>query len=288
MTRSDHAEVIGVGDVRLVRTFRVGADGGLYPVNSATAWHDGWNTARCGRGHNHDVPDPNCRCGFYAYAHPSYVLAQAPARQLVAVVAVHGALETGTRGARAARARIEGLWLGPRVTEELAARVQARYPAVRTYRDRAAMFAALPLDTLPGFRAPRISERGRTAFRLALAVLLLVVAVVGSLPTSTTLASQPAAAVWSTVLAGSIAVTLGGILARSSMITFVGMTAVAWMATGESTTTLGGVLYRILLLVVAWRVGMVWLRATQPGRVVRDAKLDAAIRRWRGRLPGSP
>jgi hypothetical protein len=288
MTRSgDRPDDVGVGDVRLVRTFRVGADGGLYPVNSATAWDDGWNTARCGRGHNHDAPDPRCRCGFYVYAHPSYVLAQAPARQMVAIVAVHGALETGTRGARAARARIEAVWLGPRVTEDLAARVRARYPTMRTYRDRDAMFADLPLDSLPGFRAPRITERGRATFRLALTVFLALVALVGSMPPSETLSNRPVAAVWLTILAGSIGVTLGGIVARSSMITFVGMTAVAWMVTGESTTTLGGVLYRVLLLTVAGRVGVIWMRATQPGRVIRDARLDAAIRRWRGRLPGS-
>jgi hypothetical protein len=288
MTRDHgHSDVVGVGDVRLVRTFRVGADGGLYPVNSATAWADGWNTATCGRGHNHAAPDPRCRCGFYVYAHPSYVLAQAPARQIVAVVAVHGALETGTRGARAGRARIEAVWLGPRVTEDLAARIRARYPSVRTYRDRAAMFADLPVDTLPGFRAPRITERGRTTFRLALSIFLACGAVVGAMPTSTTVASQPLAALWLTILAGSIAVTLGGIVARSSMITFVGMTAVAWMVTGESTTTVGGVLYRALLIAVASRVGTVWMRATQPGRVIREARLDAAIRRWRGRLPGS-
>jgi hypothetical protein len=101
------------------------------------------------------------------------------------------------------------------------------------------------------------------------------------------LSSGIPALVWLTMLAGSVAVTLGGFAARSSMITFVGMTAVAWMVTGESTTTLGGVLYRVLLLLVGGRVGLMWLRATQPGRVIRDARLDAAVRRWRGRLPGS-
>jgi hypothetical protein len=58
------------------------------------------------------------------------------------------------------------------------------------------------------------------------------------------------------MLAGSVAVTLGGFAARSSLIMFVGMTAMAWMVTGESTTTLGGVPYRVLLLAVAGRVGM--------------------------------
>src|SRR5664279_4200741 len=57
------AEVVGVGDLRMVRTFRVGPDGELFPVNSAIAWTDGWNTATCIRGHDHRPPDADCRCG---------------------------------------------------------------------------------------------------------------------------------------------------------------------------------------------------------------------------------
>jgi hypothetical protein len=256
-------------------------------VNSATAWRDGWNTARCARGHNHDAPAPNCRCGFYVYAHPPYVLAQAPAGHVVAVVGVHGALETGTRGVWAARARIEAVWLGPRVGEQLAACVRARYPSMRVYRDRDAMFADLPLDGLPGSRTPRISERGRAALRAVSAVFLALAAVIGSLLAGVIQSNPLLAGVWLAMLAGSVAVTFAGFAARSSMITFVGVTVVAWMVTGESTTTLGGVRYRALLLTVAGRIGMTWLRATQPSRVIREARLDAATHRWRGRIPGS-
>jgi hypothetical protein len=85
---------------------------------------EGWNTATCARDRSHAPPDPGCRCGFYVYAHPSYALAQAPARQVMAVVAVHGALEAGTRGARAEKARIEAVWLGDRVSDDLAGAVQ--------------------------------------------------------------------------------------------------------------------------------------------------------------------
>lgn len=47
---SEPAQVVGVGAMRLVRTVRIGQDGGLYPVNSAAVWADGWNEAVCGRG----------------------------------------------------------------------------------------------------------------------------------------------------------------------------------------------------------------------------------------------
>ena len=83
MNGDDDIEIAGVGDIRMVRTFRVGAEGGLYPVNSSTAWTEGWNTATCARGRDHTPPDPGCRCGFYVYAHPSYALAQAPAAERI-------------------------------------------------------------------------------------------------------------------------------------------------------------------------------------------------------------
>jgi hypothetical protein len=67
------AGIVGIGDVRMVRTFRVGPDGHLFPVNSARAWTDGWNHAACGRGLSHTPPDPDCRCGFYVYSDPAYV-----------------------------------------------------------------------------------------------------------------------------------------------------------------------------------------------------------------------
>ncbi len=111
------ADLIGVGAVRMVRTFRNGPGGQLYPVNSAAAWSDGWNTATCNRGHRHRPPDADCRCGFYLYCDPAYVLAQPPGRQVIAVVAVNGMMEAGTRGARVERARVEAIWLGRRVSD---------------------------------------------------------------------------------------------------------------------------------------------------------------------------
>lgn len=57
-SRPTDVPVFGVGDVRMVRTFRVGVRGGLLPLNSAVAWRDGWNTATCSRGHPHASPAP--------------------------------------------------------------------------------------------------------------------------------------------------------------------------------------------------------------------------------------
>ena len=283
----DVPDLVGVGDVRMVRTFRVGADGGLYPVNTATRWSEGWNNATCARGRGHAAPDPGCRCGFYVYGHPAYALAQAPSRQVMSVVATHGAMEAGSRGARVAQARVEGVWLGPRIGDRLADLVRAQYPTVLVYRDREAMFADFPLGQLPGYRPPRFSESWRRSVRAALALFLVLVAVVGLVPTNTAIASAPRAAVWLAVLGGSAAITLAGLAVRSSMITFVGITSVAWMVTAESTTTAGGIAYRCLILLVGAWVGGMWLRAAQPGRVIRDARADSMLRRWRGQLPGS-
>ncbi len=270
----------------MVRTFRVGADGRLFPVNTATAWTTGWNNATCGRGRSHTPPDPDCRCGFYVYADPAYALAQAPARHVMAVVAVHGAMEAGTRGARVNEAKVEAVWLGPRISDDLAAAVQAQYPAVLVYRDRAAMFADLPLTRLPGFKSPRLGEAARRSLRVYLLVFLAVTAVVGALPMHTTTAAPARVALWVAVLAGSAALTLGGVIIRSSMVTFVGITAVAWMVTAESLNNVGAAVYRCLVLLVAAWVGLMWWRAATPGRVIRDARMDSAVRRWRAHLLG--
>lgn len=129
------AEVVGVGDVAMVRTFRVGDDGGLYPVNTATAWTDGWNTAVCGRGRAHVPPAPGYRCGFYVYADPACTSSPPPASQVLAVVAVHGVMEAGSRGARVGQARVQAVWLGRRVSPALAGRVAGRYPGVAVFRN---------------------------------------------------------------------------------------------------------------------------------------------------------
>jgi hypothetical protein len=120
------------------------------------------------------------------------------------------------------------VWLSARVRDDLADAVQQRYPSVLVYRDRAAMLIDLPLGTLPGLREPRISERGRGLIRIALMVFLAAVAFIGVVPTTAAIANAPGAALWLAALAGSAGITLTGLAARSSMVTFVGITAVAW------------------------------------------------------------
>ncbi len=39
-----------VGEIRALRTFRIGPGGVLYPLFSNTPWSDGTNTARCHAG----------------------------------------------------------------------------------------------------------------------------------------------------------------------------------------------------------------------------------------------
>jgi hypothetical protein len=141
-------EPAGVGEVRLVRTFRVAGDGALYAVHGPPRWVQGWNIAQ------------GCACGFYAYAHPAFTRRQPTAGQVLAVVAAQGPMEVGTRGARVGQARVEAIWFGRRVSDALAERVRWQYPTVLIYRDQAAMLGDLPLTPLETFRPPRLGTGG--------------------------------------------------------------------------------------------------------------------------------
>lgn len=281
---SELAEPAGVGQVRLVRTFRVGADGGLYAVHNHTCWTDGWNTAACRKGRPHTPPAEGCACGFYAYADPAYTRRQPTAGQVLAVVAAQGTMEAGTRGARIGQARIEALWLGRRVSDELAARVRDRYPTVLIYRDRDAMFVDFPLTELAGFRRPRLAERWRWAGYTALAVLLSAAAVVGGLGGSAT--TQEGGAVWIAVVLAALAVAVVAVFRKAQMITLAALTAVAWMVTETSTSASAGVYRAVIVLVDAWVLGSWWWT----GRVGADPTESTAgllARRLRSWLPGS-
>lgn len=132
----------GVGEVRAIRTFRLGRDGGLYSLYDDRAWTPGVNTAWCKRDRRHAAPEPDCR-GFYAYGHQVWTRAQPPSRSVLAVVAVWGALEVATRGVRAEHARIEAVWLHRRVGDELVEAVRGRYPQVQVVRERPALLRRL-------------------------------------------------------------------------------------------------------------------------------------------------
>jgi hypothetical protein len=195
-----------VGEIRAVRTFRVGPGGALYPLFSNTPWGDGANTARCRAvrlaatsGPSHPAPDPDCTCGFYAYASDSAASEYPNARHVLAVVACWGRVIAGTRGVRAEHARVEAIWMSATVPPELAAMVRERYPAVSVYADKVAMLAEHPPTELDCYEEP---ARAEAAWRRVGRWLAIVGAVVlGMLPAHWLGNNRDARIVWGVVLA---------------------------------------------------------------------------------------
>ena len=239
MSVGDVVEPLGVGAVRAVRNFRIGHDGGLYPVNTSTAWTPGWNVATCARGRAHTPPDPDCRCGFYVYFHPEYTLDQPPARQVLAVVEVRGVMEIGTRGARVPEARVVGLWLGPKVSDELAAAIAVRYGDVELFRDREEMLRQLPLTPVEGTRGPRLSAPKRALLRRVLWAYAGVAGGVGLVPTHVLARSLVGGVVLLTTLAIAFVLFVGGLLIRTPLVACVGSSATAWLITGNLDSPIG-------------------------------------------------
>ena len=173
-----------VGELRLVRGFRLWDDGGLGPLSLVArqdVWVDGPNEAFCSRGFSHDAPDAACSCGFYAYYEPAPTAYVTQLRaSVVGVISIWGRSIVGSKGARTQFARIDALWLPPSVTDEVADAVWLRYPSAALYRtdSPAAMFAAYPMSPPPGRRA-RVtrastgSPPGRALSVLQTVVLLL-------------------------------------------------------------------------------------------------------------------
>jgi hypothetical protein len=278
------AELAGVGAVRMVRTFRVSADGGLYAVNTPARWQPGWNVARCGRGKTHAAPDARCRCGLYVYAHPAFTRQQPNASQVLAVVEVQGAMEVGTRGARVAQARIEALWLGPRVRGDLAAAVSHRYPSVTIYRDKLAMLACFPLTALSCFRPPRFAQRAHVAARLGLALLILAAVLAGAMPTSPL--TEQGSALWSVLVLSGLAVAVGAVTCRAPLLALGGLSEVAWLVT-EMSPTSTAICYRALVVLVAIWVAGAWLRTARIGANLSETRRRGGLRRWWSNLPGA-
>jgi hypothetical protein len=159
-----------VGDVRALRTFRVGREGELHPLFHAGPWVDGPNTARClnaSAGDDvHAAPEPDCTCGFYAYGTEEATTEQLRARHVLVVVACWGRVIAGTRGIRAQHGRIEAVWLSAAVPEPLISLVRSRYPSAVIYRDRAAMLAEHPPTELDCYEpATPIDRLTSTALR---------------------------------------------------------------------------------------------------------------------------
>jgi hypothetical protein len=166
-----------VGEIRAVRSFRVGPDGTLYPLFSDQAWVDGTNTARCRvtpDDPDHGAPDPECTCGFYAYASARAADEYPHARHVLAVVACWGRVIAGSRGIRAEKARIEAIWMSPKVPEYLRRAVTARYSSAVVESDVDQLLADHPPSELSCYdpQPPREPRARQIATRLAVGVAL--------------------------------------------------------------------------------------------------------------------
>ena len=194
-----------VGQVRALRTFRIGPDGGLHPLFSTRRWCDGPNTARCTREGRppHRSPDPDCTCGLYAYGAESWVSDHPISRHVLAVVSCWGRIIAGTRGLRAEHGRIEALWLSAAVPADLVEQITRTHPSVTVYRDRSRMLAEHPPTELDCYE-PAGPGNGRPAGRVWWSVAL-VAALLGVLPAGW-LGGDHDAAVLRAVLAVAFAV----------------------------------------------------------------------------------
>ena len=193
-----------VGEIRALRTFRIGPGGLLYPLFSDEPWSAGANTAQCRGAQSHgDEPDhvvvePGCTCGFYAYADEQGAAEYPNSRHVLAVVACWGRVVAGTRGVRRQHARVEAIWMSPTVPPDLAAAVAAGYPSTAVYADKAEMLSAHPATQVDCYETPtpRDQARSRRAMRAAVVVALIL----GALPWSWLTANSDALLLWAAAL----------------------------------------------------------------------------------------
>jgi hypothetical protein len=185
-----------VGQIRALRTFRIGPDGALYPLCSKERWHDGSNTARCLRTHSppHRSPAPDCTCGFYAYGAEQSAGDYPHSRHVLGVVACWGRIIAGTRGLRAEHCRIEALWLSAAVPAALVERVIRKHPSVVVHRDRSRMVTDHPPTELDCYERPARGS-GRLAGRLWW-VAAMAAAVLSMLPVDRLGGGRSAALLW--------------------------------------------------------------------------------------------
>jgi hypothetical protein len=170
-----------VGEITAIRTFDLRSDGTLWPVFAAERpWTDGDNTAGCRR--HQAAGAPGCKCGFWAYGTVRALRDQPAARNVAAVVSCWGRVTPGTRGLRAQYARLDAIWLSPRVADELVAQVAATYPQAQIFRDRAAMLTAHPLTVMASYRLPDRRPWRLVAARLVFQAVFGASLLVGLLP----------------------------------------------------------------------------------------------------------
>jgi hypothetical protein len=189
-----------VGEIRALRTFRIGPGGVLYPLFSNDAWSAGVNTAHCrspeSRGDDtaHAVVEPGCTCGFYAYGDEDAAAEYPNARHVLAVVACWGRVVAGTRGLRSQHARIEAIWMSPTVPADLAAAVADRYPSTEVYVDKPAMLLAHPPTSVNCYEPPNPRDRARA--RLGMRVAVITALILGVLPWSWLTSNSDALILW--------------------------------------------------------------------------------------------
>ncbi len=206
-----------VGEIRALRTFRIGRDARLYPLFGSVAWTDGPNTATCRiprssrRGDpDHRVVDPACTCGFYAYADEEATAEYPHSRHVLAVVACWGRVVAGTRGLRTEHARVEAIWMSPTVPGDLAAGVVEQYPSAAVYAEKDDLLARHPLSELDCYERP--TPRERTRSRIAMITAVLAAVILGLLPWHWLTRNHDALGLWAATLFGFVvaAVIFGG------------------------------------------------------------------------------
>ncbi|MEP7019280.1 MAG: hypothetical protein ABI808_01420 [Pseudonocardiales bacterium] len=250
-----------VGEIRALRSFRIGPDARLYPLFSDEAWSDGVNTARCRStdrvvrrraAEDHPVVDPDCTCGFYGYADEQGAVEYPHAQHVLAVVACWGRVVAGTRGLRSEHARVEAVWMSSTVPPDLAAGVAENYPAATTYADKAAMLAEHPPTQVDCYEDPSAREPAQA--RLAVRAGLLTALVLGLVPWRLVSGNDDALTLWVAAVCGFLvaAVIYGKraeVVARKRAL--VCTAAVLWLIAPLAGTA-GFYLFRLPVLQIAF------------------------------------
>lgn len=174
MTQPQPLDAVTRPSVRAIRTFKISNTGHLSPVTRRPPWNAGVNTAQCHpvrllggptgrRGDEHQAPAPGCHCGFWGLGSLQALRESGYDAQsrVLAVISCHGTLIPAELGVRAQHARIEALWLSPRVDDHTRERVARAYPDAAMYASLDAMLREHDLTALPSYRLPRAPSRAR-------------------------------------------------------------------------------------------------------------------------------
>ncbi len=225
-----------VGEIRAVRTFRIGPAGMLFPLFSDQAWSEGVNTAHCRLppppdGPAHTAPDPDCSCGYYAYGSDPAASEYPHAQHVLAIVSCWGRVVAGTRGIRCEHARVEAIWMGPRVPADLAADVAARYPSTAIYADRATMLAERPPTGLDCYEpTPETDPPGMNRL---VKLLIASALIIGLLPAGWLWGNQDARLVWGAevlfFLVGALGLRLTGRTPRARGVGMLFLAVTLWL-----------------------------------------------------------